>query len=212
MSGPVRLLWTIRHSETAHNAEQRITGRLDEPLSEAGRSLAREALLSLGGPLSAHVVVASPMSRAIETAMILTGCTRSEIETDERCLERDYGDLQGLDRAQVEAFSDRVEYIEVGGVLHSINPPNGEPFEHVRERAQDFLVALRSRPEQSVILVSHQVFLQQLHGSLLDLDVYQCLGLDVATLQTDRFDMVVGTGKLIDYQQVFPGMRRFQSW
>jgi broad specificity phosphatase PhoE len=203
------VVFTVRHSATAHNAAQVITGRLDEPLSHEGRALAHEARDRVG-PIDADLAISSPMRRAIDTAVIMTGRAEAEIVLDELCLERDYGLLQGLDGEQVRQYAARVDYVEVGGIRHSLNPPGGETFEQVRRRAVAFYEALRSRPARSAIVFSHQVFLQQLHGLLLDLDVVRSLALDIRTLQVDRFR--VDAGLPAEHVLIDPGIQRFRSW
>lgn len=210
MSGPpLAVITTVRHSATAHNAAQIISGRLDEPLSDEGRALAMEARDRIG-LLSAELVVASPMGRTIETAMIMTGRSEDGIVLDELCLERDYGLLQGLDSQQVKRFADRVDYVEVGGIRHSLNPPKGETFNAVRRRAEAFYESLQKRPARTVIVFSHQTFLQQFHGLLLGLEVIPSLGLDIRTLQVDRFD--IERGLPAEHVVMDPGRRQFRSW
>jgi broad specificity phosphatase PhoE len=205
----LRSIITVRHSVTAHNAAHVISGRLDEPLSDEGRLLAREMVASLG-LLAADIVISSPMRRAVETATLLTGRAQREIVTSELCLERDYGELQGLSPEAVRGYADRVDYVEVGGIRHSLNPPGGESFPAVRARARRFQAYLGDLGVASVLVVTHQTFLQQLHGLLLRLGVRDSLGLDIRTLQVDRFDLVGGGHA--DHRPVHPGMGRHRSW
>lgn len=206
--GPASIV-TVRHSATAHNAARIISGRLDEPLSDEGRALARE-VADRNEPIDADIVVASPMRRAVETAVIMTRRPEAEIVLDELCLERDYGRLQGLDSVQVRMYADRVLYIEVGGISHSLNPPGGESFDTVRHRAVAFYERLRDRPERSVVVFTHQTFLQQLHGLLLGLDVIPSLALDIRTLQIDRFGILHGLPA--EHTPVDPGIASLRSW
>ncbi len=204
-----RTITTIRHSTTAHNASQIISGRLDEPLSDAGRALARE-LRELLGPLSADTVASSPMLRARETAAIVTTVDDGAIVTSELCVERSYGVLEGIPPEEVATYADRITYIERGGIRHSLNPPGGESFEEVRSRAERALEVLLAVPGPAVILVAHQTFLQQLHGLLLGHDVHDALALDIRTLQVDRFELN-GAGPAM-HEAVHPGMGTHRSW
>jgi broad specificity phosphatase PhoE len=211
VNGPSRLtqLVTVRHSTTAHNAAQIISGRLDEPLSEEGRELARDVALRMP-PLPSGVVVSSPMKRAVETAVILTGCAQSQLVLDDLCVERDYGLLQGLRREEVQRYADQVDYVEVGGIRHSLNPPRGESFEALRRRAELFLDRLSKRGDAVVIVVSHQTFLQQLHGLMVGLDITEALGSDIRTLQIDRFE--IDDGLPARHDLLFAGAGIVKSW
>jgi len=204
-----RTITTIRHSTTAHNAAQIISGRIDEPLSDAGRALARE-LRDLHGPLVADTVASSPMRRARETAAIVTTADDGEIVTSDLCVERDYGLLEGIPPDEVATYADRITYIERGGIKHSLNPPGGESFEQVRLRAGGTLDLLRTLPGSTVILVAHQTFLQQLHGLLLGHDVHEALALDIRTLQVDRFEL--NGASPARHEAVHPGMGTHRSW
>lgn len=97
----------VRHGESEANAEGRLQGRLDLPLSERGRAQARQ----LGAWLARHrvewdVVYSSPLRRARQTAEILLAEVASgskEIETDAELCEMDVGNLEGLSRADILA-------------------------------------------------------------------------------------------------------------
>jgi broad specificity phosphatase PhoE len=205
----VRTITTVRHSTTAHNAARIISGRLDEPLSDEGRALARE-MRRLIGPLGADSTVSSPMRRALETTLIVTDAAAAEVVISEHCVERDYGLLQGIAPEEVASHAGQITYIERGGIRHSLNPPGGESFEQVRSRAVRAMEQLRALDGPGVLLVAHQTFLQQLHGLLLGLDILDALALDIRTLQVDRFELD-GSGPAT-HTPVHPGMGTHRSW
>jgi probable phosphoglycerate mutase len=205
----VRRLLTVRHSLTRHNAVGIISGRLDEPLSDEGRELLRE-FVHEHGQIEADTVIASPMRRAIETATRLTGVLAASIVVDPAALERSYGELQGLDRDEVKRFVGRVDYLEVGGIRHSLNPPGGESFEEVRARAVAFREHVEAMPAGTILIVSHQVFLQQFHGLLLGVSTHESLAMDIQTLQIDEF--ALDDGVPVCHELLHPGMKRYRSW
>lgn len=211
MTAPCRLsqIVTIRHSMTAHNTAQIISGRLDEPLSAEGREMARDVARRIPR-LPPGVIVSSPLKRAVETAVILTGYPEANFVLDELCVERDYGLLQGLCREEVRRFDDQVDYVEVGGVRHSLNPPGGEAFEALRSRAELFFDRLSRRGGAVAIVVSHQTFLQQLHGLLVGLGVIDSLGRDIRPLQIDRFEL--DDGLAAKHEVLFAGAVTVKSW
>ncbi len=180
---------TVRHGATAYGAEHRIAGRLDVPLSPDGARASWE----LRSPLSAtgfDVVVSSPLVRAWDTARLATGLTDEQILLDPGCMERDYGGMQGLDPGEVAALDPPIRYVEVGGYHHSLNPPGGESFPELRSRAVEFVDGLLALHRgRSILVFSHQVFLQQVHGVLLGLDEIDCLAIDIGHLEVDRFTL-----------------------
>jgi broad specificity phosphatase PhoE len=82
------VLVLVRHGQTEANARGLLQGRVDLPLSELGRRQA--GVLATRVPADARVI-ASPLRRAQETAAAF-GRT---VETDDRWIELDYGDLDG---------------------------------------------------------------------------------------------------------------------
>ncbi|MGZ5453146.1 MAG: histidine phosphatase family protein [Candidatus Aminicenantales bacterium] len=154
---------TIRHGRTAYNAEKRYAGSIDVPLSEMGIQHCRQAALRLDGRRFGAAVT-SAMTRAIETARLLVGETTPRVETP-LCNERRFGIMEGRTWDEVPKLDPPVLMIEVGNELHTVDPKDGEPFEDVWERAKKFRRFLfESYRGQSVLVVSHGVFLQMLHG------------------------------------------------
>jgi 2,3-bisphosphoglycerate-dependent phosphoglycerate mutase len=97
----------LRHGQSDWNKQNRFTGWTDVDLSEAGRAEAREA----GQLMSAHgfapeVCFTSYLKRAIRTLWIsLDEMDRMWLPTYKhwRLNERHYGDLQGLNKAEMAA-------------------------------------------------------------------------------------------------------------
>ena len=86
----------VRHGQTDWNAAGRIQGATDVPLNDVGRGQATEAV----APLSAYdwdFVVASPLSRAAETADIIATDLGLEVTRHlPGLVERNYGPAEGL--------------------------------------------------------------------------------------------------------------------
>lgn len=85
----------IRHGETAWNAEARIQGHLDIPLSEVGHSQARRLASALSGE-SLDAIYSSDLSRARQTAEPLAEALRLDVRLDHRLRERSFGRFEGM--------------------------------------------------------------------------------------------------------------------
>ena len=92
----------IRHGQSQWNLENRFTGWVDVPLTEAGREEARR-----GAGLIRHLrldrAFTSTLQRAQETLrIVLSTLEQPEVptESDAALNERHYGALQGLDKAE----------------------------------------------------------------------------------------------------------------
>lgn len=96
-------LLLIRHGETAWNAEHRIQGRLDVPLSATGIRQAQQLARRLAGePIDA--LIASDLARAWMTAAPLAEARGFTMIAEPRLRERAFGIFEGktLDEIAVE--------------------------------------------------------------------------------------------------------------
>ena len=196
------LVSTLRHGLTELNRDKRVGGRLDVPLLEAGRQQARQAQLRFGGtPLD--VVISSPLQRAVETAVIVTGWPAERILIDPLCLERSFGEMDGLTREQVEARFPEIRYLQIDHIGYSLNPPGGESFEALRARAQHFFDQLLAQHQGKRILVSsHQNFLQQLHGLILGRNPFDSLRTDLLNLELNQFHLALDGALIRSHRHV----------
>ena len=203
------VITTVRHAATGNATRRVISGTLDEPLSDIGRAQARDTLAKLGR-LQADLVISSPLSRSLETARILTGLELPEIAIWKSCIERSYGRLQGLEPEAVAAWRAKITYVNVGGIDHSVNPPDGETLGALRARARRVARRLRNRPEDSILLFSHQTFIQQLIGVLTGRSPLEALAIDIAVLQIDR--LALHAGRAATWTPMHAGERGIKSW
>ena len=145
------LLYLVRHGETDWNAQRRIQGRTDIPLNDRGREQARRS-----GELLARrtwdAVVSSPLSRALETATIIADQLGLPApSTDGRLIERDYGESEGMDIAEVDRRFPK-----------GTDPEGRETPEEVATRALAALLDIaEAYPDQAVVVVAHGGLIRQ---------------------------------------------------
>jgi broad specificity phosphatase PhoE len=195
------LLFTVRHGLTELNRDKRVGGRYDAPLIEEGRRQAREANGSFDGT-HFDVVISSPLSRALETAEIIAGVRREEIVVEEGCTERSFGEMEGLTPTQVRERLPQVRYVRIGHVDYSLNPPGGETFEQLHERARRFLErTLELHGGKRIFLFGHENFLQQLHGVIHGLGLMKSLERAILNCELNQF-CLDADGSLISHRRV----------
>lgn len=195
------LLFTVRHGLTELNRDKRVGGRYDAPLIEEGRRQAREANGSFDGTRF-DVVISSPLSRALETAEIIAGLRREDIVVEEECTERSFGEMEGLTPAQVRERLPQVRYVRIGHVDYSLNPPGGETFEQLHERAHRFLErTLELHGGKKILLFGHENFLQQLHGVIHGLGPMKSLERAILNCELNQF-CLDADGSLISHRRV----------
>ena len=188
MPETVTVIATLRHARTQHGSERRYAGSMDVPLSDPGRDDCRRAR-----PWLAHsrydVILSSPQARALETARLVAPAD-SSIEIDPLIVERRYGVMEGRTWEEVQTIEPPILFIEVGGNRHSVNPWNGEPFEDIWRRAQQFSRRVLERHAgRRILVVSHSAFLQMLHGVLLGRNCIESLDSEVANLELSTFTL-----------------------
>lgn len=139
------LLYLVRHGETDWNAQRRIQGNTDIPLNDIGRKQAART----GRLLNRRdwdAVVTSPLSRAFETGSIIAAeLGLPEPTTDDRLVERNYGEAEGLDFAEMQRRFPEHAHV-----------PGREKRSAVAARAIEGLIDIAQRhPDEAVVVVSH---------------------------------------------------------
>jgi probable phosphoglycerate mutase len=150
----------IRHAPTAWNAEGRIQGRSDIPLSPEGRVMAGAWRLpsDLGGP--GWFWLSSPLRRARETAALLN--PQGAIRIEDALIEMDWGDWEGSVLADLRARGgDEMRAAEARGL--DFQPPGGESPRMVQQRLAPFLAAL-GRAGGSHVAVTHKGVIRALYA------------------------------------------------
>ena len=143
------------------------------PLTEAGR---RQAEV-LGAHLRGHgfaLVLTSPLRRARDTCEIAALADQAEI--DERLVEWDYGDFEGVTTAEIRKT-------RPGWTVWRDGCPAGETVAQIGRRADGVIERVRS-VDGDVALFSHGHFLRVLAARWLGLPPAdgRLLALDTATL------------------------------
>ena len=153
-------LLMIRHGPTAWNAEGRIQGHTDIPLSPEGRVRVRAWRLPDGwSGGEAPVWFASPLSRARETAELLGAAPA----LDDRLRELRYGAWEGRTRADVDAeLRDRISHWE--GLGLDFRPPGGgESPRDLQNRLRPFL-SERAAAGEPTVAVCHKGVIRTLYA------------------------------------------------
>ena len=195
------LLSTIRHGLTELNRDRRVGGRVDAPLIEEGREQAREARQRFDGT-PFDVVVSSPLSRVLETAEIVAEVDQDEIQIEEDCIERSFGEMEGIAPEQVREQLPQVQYTRIDGVDYSLNPPGGETFEQLHERARKFFEqTVMSYRGKRMVLFCHENFLQQLHGVIRGLGPMESLEGDILNCELNQF-LLDSDGNLVSHDSI----------
>ena len=153
----------VRHAATDASG-RRYSGRGDPPLSADGRREAEALAQRLETMLPAGVrIVTSPSRRAHDTAAILAArLAPAVVDVDERWLETDVGEAEGLTFDEVAArYPDLAVRLAAGDA--EIDWPGGETASALAERVAAAWAALRT-DDGPTIVVSHAGTLRIAHA------------------------------------------------
>jgi probable phosphoglycerate mutase len=138
----------IRHGPTDWNAQKRVQGRIDMPLSAEGRAKMAQLLPPAG--FEAARPYCSPQLRAQQTVALL-GFENPTL--DARLVEQNWGTWEGLTREEMLARDGNDAFTRAGRRL-SFRPPGGESTGELQARVQSFLADAAKLP-QDAVAVTH---------------------------------------------------------
>lgn len=143
----------IRHGETAWTRQKRYQGRTDIPLSPSGK----KQIVQLSKRLRRcriHFFYSSALTRATQTAAILSKGRKTRVVRDERISEFNFGRWEGKTASELLRAKDPSYKKWCQG--RWVNPPGGETIRSFKKRHRDFLAAILKKHEgKTIAIVSH---------------------------------------------------------
>ena len=144
------ILGLLRHGQTDWNIDLRLQGSTDIPLNDTGRTQARLAAASLNRE-DWDVIIASPLSRAKDTADIVALELGMNVVVVPELIERSFGVAEGLDHASWRKLYESHQVIE--GL---------ESLEDLRTRTVQLLNLIANEYSgKRVLAVSHGAFIRK---------------------------------------------------
>ena len=180
-------VYLVRHGETQWNAERRIQGQSDSPLTAKGEQQARQ-VAERARTLGITHIISSDLGRTQQTARIIADACGCDIILDPRLRELDMGVLE---KRHVDSLTDE----EVGWRRTLVNGtedgriPDGESMQELSVRVQAALGDCLKLPEGSrPLLVSHGIALGCLVSTILGLPAYAERRLRLRNCSISRID------------------------
>lgn len=167
-------LYLTRHGETDYNLNRRYQGQMDVPLNRTGVRQA-ELLAKRLSTEKMDAVVASDLSRAVETAKIVQGAqglvTTKVVTTDIRWRELSFGKWEGLNHEEIKAQWQEEAKVWYADIVNTV-PPGGESLSQLSERVGAALDDLKSaHKDETVLLVTHSGVIQTLMCLVLGVEL-----------------------------------------
>jgi probable phosphoglycerate mutase len=164
----------LRHGPTDWNEEGRIQGRIDMPLSAAGRAK-MAGLLPPAGFEGARAFT-SPLSRAQETAALLGF---ADAVPDARLSEHNWGEWEGLTRDEILA-RDGADCFERAGTAAGFTPKGGENTRDMLARVESFIASVAKYPRDAIAIT---------HRGVLRSAYTLATGWDMLTPMPEKLDL-----------------------
>jgi probable phosphoglycerate mutase len=183
----------MRHGQTSWNAEKRIQGSGDSPLTDAGVATCKRwgAFLAANAP-AWHRLIVSPLQRALDTAHILNAELGLPIEVETGYREQDWGQWEGLTVEDIKQnFPGELE--KRIGAGWDFRPPGGESRREVLQRVLETTHQQASRwPGSNLIVVTH---LGVIKGLLYHIENRDYLPEEPKIIWKSRFHCMAHTDK-----------------
>ena len=166
----------IRHAEPEASVHGRVYGALDVALSKRGLHDAKKLASAVRG-LALDAVYASPLRRAVETAIPLARERGLELTLHEGLREVDFGELEG--RTYEEIGEDHADLFRAWATNPSaIRFPGGEDYVGLKARVLTAVEEIRERTTSAAIVA---------HGGVNRVVLADALGLpDDAIFRLDQ--------------------------
>jgi len=181
-AGVEKCICYVRHSQALHNVFDDNLWTPDNPLTEEGEKMCVAAREEWGSKIfpEAELVVVSPMTRALQTAYLISGknTTKQPWMVTPMCSEKLSGATcdEGIPLPELK---ERLPWIkELQGVAELHESWWTEPRKEEEHRIADFLAFLQGRPEKKIVVVSHGAFLEYIVGFHLENAVHFMMNAD----------------------------------
>lgn len=139
----------VRHGQCVANAQGRVVGQLDSPLTPLGHTQAEGAAVRLAGRRDLTAVITSDLSRARDTARIIAGVLNLPLFVDRGLREQCFGTMEGQLFGDLTASSPGREHI------NEVRWGNGESVADVYGRLTETFGRIDAAHRGPVVVVTH---------------------------------------------------------
>ena len=182
------ILGLLRHGQTDWNIDLRLQGSTDIPLNDTGRTQARLAASSLNRE-DWDVILASPLSRAKDTADIVALELGMNVVIVPELIERSFGVAEGLDHASWRKLYE--SHVVIEGL---------ESLEDLRTRTVQLLDLIANEYSgKRVLAVSHGAFIRKVLNIVTNGELPR-EGERLSNASLNRFMHADGTWTITDYR------------
>lgn len=154
-------VYFVRHGQTVWNVENKICGATESPLTELGRQQARDlAGRIVREGIGFDEILYSPLGRAKDTALIISGVTAVPARKEERLREQNFGRWEGTARDGGQFRKEKANFVSSYG--------GGESMLRLCQRIYNLLDEIKGQ-DRTYLLVAHNGISRAVNSYFLDM-------------------------------------------
>lgn len=194
-------LCLVRHGETAWNAEGRVQGQLDIPLSTTGRSQARAVAAALAGE-AFDAVWSSDLVRVQQTAEPTAQLLKKAVRLAQALRERHYGEFQGITYAEAKVRMPE-DYARFRDKDLDFGFRTGESLTTFNERVLSFFDGLvEENPGAHLLVFTHGGVLEMLYRHATGRGLQSPRDFEIPNAALNRLEYSDGKWKVLAWADI----------
>lgn len=181
-------LYFVRHGQTYWNVECKVCGCTDSALTPTGIAQAQETGRVIkeridAGTMHIDEILASPLSRAQNTAQAISAQTGIPVRTEPRIIEQNFGKWEGENKDSDEFIASKGQFLDGRG--------GGESNARVAQRVYNLLDELRLETDKTYLLAAHNGIARIVYSYFHDMtnEEFMTFQLDNAQVLEFEFDL-----------------------
>lgn len=174
-------LYFTRHGQTVWNVENKICGASDSPLTELGKEQAR----ALGNDIKARQlaideILYSPLSRAADTALLVSEMTGILARMEAHLIEQNFGKWESTPRNGADFRRDKQNFVT--------SYEGGESMLRLCQRIYNLLDELKQEPDKVYLLVAHNGIARAVESYFRDMTNEEFAAFGIKNCEIRRYD------------------------
>lgn len=175
-------IYFVRHGQTVWNVENKICGSTDSPLTEKGKEQARELsqnIISEG--IKFDEIIYSPLSRAKDTALIISEATGIPATEEPRLIEQNFGKWEGTARNGELFKADKENF--------ATDYEGGESMLRLCQRIYNLLDDIsKEADDKTYLLVAHNGIARAVNSYFNSMSNHEYASFGINNCQIVRYD------------------------